>query len=466
MYDYAIIGSGPSGLTLALYLTKYNKKVLLIDKENSIGGCHRVRRVNGLFTEHGPRITVGNYFSFFNILKTIGKEFNDLFVPYNFTVNTALQEGIKILSYSEIMAIVFEFMKFMINENPSKLITMFELTDKYNFSDASKEYLDNLCRLTDGGTLDNFTLFEFFQIFNQNYLYNIYQPKLPNDVGLFKYWKEALDNSGNVTMMLNTEVNSIISNDNIVKYIEANGNKIEAKNYIFAIPPKPMLNIVQNSSNKNIFGEINEFSDWVQKSSYFVYIPIIFHWNRKLKLKKVWGLTKSDYGIVFIVMSDYMNFNDPRSQTVITCTVKFANRKSKFNNKTADECNEKELIDEVFRQLSLYFDNLPQPTFSILSPGVYKKDNKWDTIDTAYFYTKAGYRSNKSIYDNLFWIGTHNGNSHYSFTAMESAVENSINLLHEIVPESKNDIVVQPPITIKFIIFIIILIVIILLLVR
>ena len=60
MYDYIIVGAGPTGLTLALYLAKLNKKIIVIEKENTIGGIHRVKRENGLFTEHGPRIYLNN----------------------------------------------------------------------------------------------------------------------------------------------------------------------------------------------------------------------------------------------------------------------------------------------------------------------------------------------------------------------------------------------------------------------
>jgi len=37
-------------------------RVLLLESERALGGCHRVRRVRGEFTEHGPR----HYFSAFD----------------------------------------------------------------------------------------------------------------------------------------------------------------------------------------------------------------------------------------------------------------------------------------------------------------------------------------------------------------------------------------------------------------
>ena len=465
MYDYAIIGGGPAGLTLAWYLAKYNKKVLLIEKESSIGGCHRVRRVNGLFTEHGPRIYITNYFSLIDILSQMNLKFDDLFTDYDFSVNISVKKLLSLLSFKELLAFAYEFMKFTLNENMSLNVTMREFTTNYNFKADSIDYIDTMCRLTDGGTVDNYTLFEFFQIFNQNIFYNIYQPKLPNDVGLFKYWKDALLKTNNVDIVFNTEIKEIVSNKKAIDHLIAiNNNKyvnIKAIKYIFAIPPNPMLSIIKNSSDKNMFGNINDLTKWESESRYLVYIPINFHWDTDVKLKKIQGITESDYGIVYVVMSNYMNFNDKRSKTVITCTAKITDKISSFNKKTANECNKDELIQEVFRQLKIYQPDLPTPTYSILSPGMYKNNGKWDTHDTAYFYTKAGFKSNKSTYDNLFWVGAHNGNSNYSFTAMESAIENAISLLHTIEPTSKNQIIIHQPFTVKNLIFIILILIII-----
>ncbi len=63
-YDYIIIGGGPTGMTLAHLLSKYNKKVAIIEKEKELGGCHSVKRVDNLFSEHGPRIYFDNYLMF------------------------------------------------------------------------------------------------------------------------------------------------------------------------------------------------------------------------------------------------------------------------------------------------------------------------------------------------------------------------------------------------------------------
>ena len=82
MYDYIIVGAGPTGLALALYLAKLNKKIIVIEKENTIGGIHRVKGENGLFTEHGPRIYLNNFVNFMQILNILGTSFQQLFTKY------------------------------------------------------------------------------------------------------------------------------------------------------------------------------------------------------------------------------------------------------------------------------------------------------------------------------------------------------------------------------------------------
>ena len=88
VYNYIIVGTGPTGLSLAWYLANEKKTVLLIDKETSIGGCHRVQRVNGLLTEHGPRVYSDVYLNFIALLNEMNINFNDLFTEYAFDLST------------------------------------------------------------------------------------------------------------------------------------------------------------------------------------------------------------------------------------------------------------------------------------------------------------------------------------------------------------------------------------------
>ncbi|MFW5721261.1 MAG: NAD(P)-binding protein, partial [Bacteroidota bacterium] len=79
MYQYVIYGGGPTGMTLAYLLSKNNKKVLLVEKEDKLGGCWKVEWFkNKYFTEHSPRVllqdTNSSLFKLFNKISFNWKE--------------------------------------------------------------------------------------------------------------------------------------------------------------------------------------------------------------------------------------------------------------------------------------------------------------------------------------------------------------------------------------------------------
>ena len=111
MYDYIVIGAGPCGLTLAHYLSKHNKKILLLDMNEDIGGCHRVKRVNGRITEHGPRVYIDNYLTLKNVLKDMNTDWTDIFTPYQFSMNDTMKELFEIMTLKEIYVFAKQFIK-------------------------------------------------------------------------------------------------------------------------------------------------------------------------------------------------------------------------------------------------------------------------------------------------------------------------------------------------------------------
>jgi hypothetical protein len=443
MYDLVIIGGGPSSLALAQCVSHLNKKILIIEKEKTIGGCHRVRRVNGLFTEHGPRVYSSTYTVFQQLLSEMDVKFDDLFTKYNFTVTQIGGETVfSTLTWGELFILFIEFSKLMLNDYHGRNIILKDFLISSKFNTESVEIIDRVCKLTDGGGVDKYTLNEFLQLFNQQFFYSLYQPKYPNDEGLFKIWKRHLELKG-VVFYLSSEINNISMNNDKITSIEVlNNNKIEriiGDKYIFAIPPKNLYDVITNFSIPHSWGDLKTFSE---ETAYIEYLSVSFHWSKKLNLNKVYGFPKSSWGVAFIILSDYMNFEEINSKTVISAAVTLTDRKSPNTNKTADECTEQELVDEMFLQLKEAYPDLPTPTTTIISPGVNfnHSKNKWVSNDTAYIMTSnMGYLPfNNNIISNMYNVGTHNGKSYYKFTSMESAVSNAVILSKELYPELKS----------------------------
>lgn len=439
-YDLIIIGAGPSCLGLAQCCCKINKKILIIDRESSIGGCHRVRRVNKLFTEHGPRVYSETYKTFQTLLKDMNVNFYDLFTKYNFNLTEiGGQTVFSTLSYIELLKFAFSFFILTFNRNHGTDIMLYDYLINNKFNKTSIDMIDRVCRLTDGGGSDKFTLNEFLQLFNQQFFYKLYQPKLPNDVSLFKIWKNYLDKK-NVDFIFdvkNLKLNVNEKGDNI-NSILINNETYYSKNFVIATPPLNLNRIMVESNLSHNWGDLSKFAN---DTKYIEYISITFHWDKILNLKKVYGFPRSYWGIAFIKLSDYSNFNEMNSQTVISAAITISDVVSPRIGKTANQCTESELLIEVFEQLKESYGDILKPKISILSPGVKysQEESRWISIDTA-FITSSIQKflpfQNKLI-PNLYNLGTHNGKSLYKFTSLESAVSNGVYLSKVIYPELK-----------------------------
>ncbi len=478
-YDIVIVGGGPSGLTLAQCLSKLNKKILVVDKEVSLGGCHRVKRFQYgnemLFTEHGPRIYSSAYINTKMILEKTDKKFTDIFKLYDFNFGNIGNETLfTVLNFREFSIFVYHYILLILNSKYGVDISMKDFMESNNFTKETIDIVDRLCRITDGADITRYTLNEFLNLFNQNFLYNLYQPKLPNDKGLFKFWEEYLIKN-NVDFMLNTEVKSLDYNDktnSIESVIAQNGYKkykINCDEIVLAIPPVSMFNLLKNNTDINIlnsFGPFSELKKWTEETKYIEYISVTFHWDKKLDLPKIYGFSKTSWGIIFIVLSDYMNFDEKSSQTVMSVAITNGNLKSDRINKTANECVDKnELIDEIFFQLLQSFPNgLEKYTAAILSPNVVYDKNHWIDLDTAYISSSINPKTLpfKSNINNMYTVGTHTGKTFYKFTSMESAITNTLHLVHEMYPELKNEFPISRGWEINDVIKIIIVIIIIL----
>jgi len=456
-YDLIIVGAGPAGLALAQCMRKTYKKILIVDRENVIGGCHRVRRVpinnEKIFTEHGPRIYSNTYKNFQTLLLDMNSDFFKLFTPYNFSISEiGGQTVFSTLSFGELFKLSLQFFMLIFNKNHGMDISIGDFMSQNNFSEKSIDMINRICRLTDGAGADRYTLNEFLELFNQQFFYKLYQPSKPNDIGLFKVWGDFLTNNG-IEIMLDTSVKKINLDDkNLLKSITVlkNDNDIEINGakIVLATPPESFLPILENSVDlvQNTFKNFEDLKEYADNTSYIDYISLTFHWNKKLKLPKVYGFPKSEWGVVFIILTNYMKFEENISQTVISCAITIPDVIVKSLGKNANQCTKDEIFREVLKQLREAYPDLEEPTLSLLSPGVYYDENqkKWISKDEAFVTSsKEGFLPFSGRIKNLYNLGTHNGYQNYKFTSLESAVTNSIKLSHVLDKKLKNKYQIQ-----------------------
>lgn len=215
-----IIGGGPTGMTLAWCLAQHSLRSTIVERNSVLGGCHRVDRQNGLFSEHGPRIYITNYLNFQSLLSEMGFSWEDFFIPYKYSYGDSGLDLSHNLTKRELFWLVQAHLKRLWSDEWARKITMKQFIRKFRFSKKASEVIDSFCRLTDGAGIDRYTLFEFTQLLNQNIFYRIYQPKKANDNGLIKKWQQALKKTGLVDILTDTTVTRINVRKNQVHEVE------------------------------------------------------------------------------------------------------------------------------------------------------------------------------------------------------------------------------------------------------
>jgi hypothetical protein len=336
------------------------------------------------------------------------------------------------------MALLSAFIKLIVNKDYGKTVSIKDFMIENNFSESSYDYIERLCLLTDGATIEDYTLFQFLQLVNQQFFYSLFQPKLPNDKGLIKLWTNKLLEN-NVKILVNSQVIKIdVENNNVSKLIIIeNGiqKEIIGNKYVLSIPPKPFYDLISsNPKTENNFGNNKEIQQWKVKNSYFDYITLTFHYKNEVTLPKLNGFPRTPWGIGFVILSNFMNFKtDEPSKTVISICITMLNVPNE-EGKTANQSSHEEIIKYVKEQLSFF----PNPDLVIISPTIKRSGNVWINEDTAYVVTtEQRFIKPKGNISNLYYVGIHNGNSSYNFTAIESAVQNAIHYCIEEIPELK-----------------------------
>jgi len=432
-YNYTIIGGGPSGIFCADKLSQMGYKVCLIESLETLGGCHRVRYVddglgNKIHTEHGPRIYLGAYLDFWKWIKEIDIIRDNDFSNY---ITSAL--GDDIFNYSlqfkiyELLVLVIAYIiQNILRIDFSQVYTVDDLMEDTHFTDNGKKRLNRICRLIDGGNTDKTTVISLFKGLDVGLAYSIYEPKKPMDTLVWNKFYEKLIRQ-NVEIMLNTNVVEI-NNGNV---ISTNGI-INTENILLCIPPFA-INTIKNAPSLCGYDPVS-FDTLAKNQQYEPYVCATLEFKNKSPLTR-WGIAgEHPWGLIDIDMGRY--FEDKNGSLFIV-SITHPEKIDPKTKKTANEMEKNEFLDRIVELVKVRFNISEDPIFKTFSPNVQKINGGWIETDRAFLHSPPGWLKpnfDVSKKNKVYTTGHHLGNSYHDYNSMESAIQNSSELLSKIEP--------------------------------
>ena len=443
MYDYTIIGGGPSGIFCADKLSLMGYNVCLLESLESLGGCHRVRYVKNetdntyIHTEHGPRIYLGAYLNFWNWLKTIDVERDKYFTNYitNTLGEDILSYSLKFTIYELIILILAYLIQNVVRIGFSEMYTIDELMKDTYFTEDGKKRLNRICRLIDGGNTDKTLVSSLFKGLDTGLAYSIYEPIMPMDLIIWDRFNEKLIQQ-DVTIHTNTLVRKIEKG-----IVHTDTQKIKTHSIILCVPPVAISYIDNASYLVGYDTEEFEFLSNYQKYEPYICATVMFE-NTTDKTR--WGISGDHpWGLVDIDMGRYFE-NISGSMFIVSVT--HPEKIDPVTNKTANDLDKITFLDRVVEIIQERFDIKEEPIAKTFSPSVQKINGEWIESDRAFLYSPPGWLKPDleiSKKNKVWTTGHHIGNSYHEYNSMESAIQNASSLLHKLIP-TYNETILKP----------------------
>lgn len=411
MYDIIIIGGGPSGIALTTILSKTDKKILLIEREHSLGGCWRIEWKDNLYyTEHAPKVMTEDYIYFNALFRFFGNKTNPILketypkdVIRHIYFSKNIYHNFTIL---DMFKIVKEFLKSRIIENKQ---TISEFIQYQKLSEGAKKafYIVSVTLATVPEKMLIQDLFNEIGEFNTS-LHEMTKPEewIFSAMNYFNSCK-------NVDVITSYEVKKInvsrkkYNNDSHQTYIINDNIKLECKKCILSLPPIALYDIISNSDNliQNNWMPIHKLKQWAW-NSYYSSIAFQLHFDKEVVFKDEWCWScVNEWNIIILPMSNYLEVfsKDPTIKTVWSCTIVDQNKYSKYLKKYVYECSLEEIKEESIRQL-----NIPKPKVFTFYDGLHMRDGKYMSKDTGFIRQKYGVLPYTGSLSNIHIVSTVN----------------------------------------------------------
>lgn len=424
IYDYIIVGLGPTGITTAINLMKTNHSVLLLDSADKLGGCWKVYFQHEKYlSEHSPKI-LSKYGSqnFNKLLKLIQVEpkYKQVYqqnVIYDMTIQI-----IENFSVFDLIKFITSYILYLLSlDNKSQSVE--EWANQNKLSNKSKKYI-NIISIAVATTYDKLKMHVLFKFLTKHYdyiLYGLYQ--LPKPEEWLNKCSWYFKNNPNFTTLYNCTVQKITHECNIVQSIQTSKGTFKANSYIFCVPIYSMFHILKSSNVLNWFNSWDAYEHFINQSSY-TGIGFQLHFNYKPPIKPWCTSCFGDWSVILFDRSNVVKdfSKDESVKSVLSCVIVDLDTKSKRINKTPNECSSiEEIVNEGIFQIKQAGYISKDPVKTTISKNIFKKNNKWTAYDTSYA-NSIGLLPYKGKLNNLFSVGPHNIGE---ITIIETAIESA-----------------------------------------
>lgn len=426
IYDYIIVGLGPTGITLGLNLLKTRKTVLFIESESEIGGCWKTLYTHdGFFSEHSPKVLSEKGSKTFNKLINhlkVDPKYRNIYETSTLlnVTGTVLKE---FLVMDIIKLLLYGFLYIIGLNNKQSSV---EHWCKSNHISKRAQKFMNIIAIAISNTYDKLTMHTFIQFNFKKFQYllgvqQLYEPKEWLSACIDKFKK-----NNNFYFLMNTTVDSFMFSNDSVSYITTNyADILKAKEYICCIPVRSLYKIMYKSFEPNWFTSLDHFKRFVDKSSY-TGIGFQLHYTHFKSLPEKWCWScHGDWKVIVIDKTKSLktiSYNKNIKQ-VLSCVIVDLDSRSSIIQKSVNECDSlNEIVTEAIRQVYERHDFNHNPSKITVSENIFKsEDFGWESSNSSFSYSfkKLPFKGKTR---NLYTVGPHNKEEVVVIdTAIESA---------------------------------------------
>lgn len=409
-FDYVVVGGGPGGIATALLLADSGRRVALVEAHRELGGCHRVKRVGGLNTEHGPKVYVGASPLFFALACRLsgGRPRRELFARYDHTVysgqvNGPLLRSTTLREKAALAAALFRWM--WAGDSLYGHRTMEEFMEERGFGPAARQSIDALCRLLDGGGADVTLADSFLESVDSGAFEALHVPRVPLDDAVWGPAEGVLRAAG-VELRLGRRVTSVRRG----RFELEGGETLFCHRGVLALPPAAAVRL------DGAAAELGLPEQHVARTSYRRYISATVEFAAELP--NLWGNPQHPWSEIMLDFGRYAGLGHGRVLVSINDPGRPDDR-----GVTADSLQGRAELEAALQRLVEERYGVAAER-CVLSPTVVREGGLWRETDVAWMLTPEGWFGQGSS-DWLFTTGHHAGQGAIRLNTCESAVQNA-----------------------------------------